>query len=31
VSVSEVMRSREATLTEHEPETMLEAGGPPHR
>jgi NADH:ubiquinone oxidoreductase subunit 6 (subunit J) len=31
VSVSDVMRSRDATLTEHEPETMLEAGGPPHR
>jgi NADH-quinone oxidoreductase subunit J len=31
VSVSDLMRSRDATLTEHEPETMLEAGGPPHR
>jgi len=31
VSVAEVMRSRDATLTEHEPETMLEAGGPPQR
>jgi NADH:ubiquinone oxidoreductase subunit 6 (subunit J) len=31
VSVADVMRSRDATLTEHPPETMLEAGGPPHR
>jgi NADH-quinone oxidoreductase subunit J len=31
VSVSDLMHSRDATLTEHEPETMLEAGGPPHR
>jgi NADH-quinone oxidoreductase subunit J len=31
VSVADIMRSREATLTEHPPETMLEAGGPPHR
>jgi NADH-quinone oxidoreductase subunit J len=31
VSVSDVMRSRDATLTEAEPETMLEAGGRPHR
>ncbi len=31
VSVSDVMRSRDATLTDHPPETMLEAGGPPQR
>jgi NADH-quinone oxidoreductase subunit J len=31
VSVADVMRSRDATLTEQPPETMLEAGGPPHR
>jgi NADH-quinone oxidoreductase subunit J len=31
VSVGDVMRSRDATLTEHPPETMLEAGGPPQR
>jgi len=31
LSVADVMPSRDATLTEHEPETMLEAGGPPHR
>jgi NADH:ubiquinone oxidoreductase subunit 6 (subunit J) len=31
VSVADIMRSREATLGEHPPETMLEAGGPAGR
>jgi NADH-quinone oxidoreductase subunit J len=31
VSVADVMRSREATLGDAPPETMLEAGGPPNR
>ena len=31
VSVADIMRSREATLSEAPPETMLEAGGPAGR
>jgi NADH:ubiquinone oxidoreductase subunit 6 (subunit J) len=31
VSVADIMRSREATLTDQPPESMLEAGGPPNR
>jgi NADH:ubiquinone oxidoreductase subunit 6 (subunit J) len=31
VSVADIMRSREATLGDAPPESMLEAGGPPHR